>query len=142
MEERLEAYLIDCQENDEPLNIPEMALFLGFTSRSSLYEYAQRPGFTDAVKSACLRVEAQLVRDGMSARNPAAHIFILKNMGYSDHQTRQDTQIRIDLNKLPDHLLARLADGEHPYSVLAGSVREYLDIPEGEAVEIPPATKD
>ena len=49
-------------------------------------------------------------------------IFYLKTLRpekYRERVEMRGTLAHIDLTKLPDHLLARIAAGEHPYSVLA-----------------------
>ncbi len=57
---------------------------------------------------------------------PTGAIFALKNMGWSD---RQEVEVygllrNLNIDALPDHLVARLADGENPYSVLASAAAE------------------
>ena len=49
-------------------------------------------------------------------------IFLLKSLRpekYRERVEMRGTLANIDVTKLPDHLLARLAVGEHPFSVLA-----------------------
>lgn len=49
-------------------------------------------------------------------------IFLLKGAfpeKYADRRERRGTLANIDVTKLPDEALARIADGEHPHSVLA-----------------------
>ena len=55
------------------------------------------------------------------------NIFLLKGLRPEKYQERlgmevKDTLAHIDLSQLPDHLLARIAAGEHPLAVLASSV--------------------
>ncbi len=54
-------------------------------------------------------------------------IFLLKGLRPDVYQERVGMEVRgalahIDLSQLPDHLLARIAAGEHPLSVLASAV--------------------
>lgn len=65
------------------LTVTRMAYELGFTSRSSLYEYKEDQRFTDIIKRACLYIESNY--EAM-LHNPGCTgaIFALKNMGWSD----------------------------------------------------------
>ena len=94
-----------------------------------------RPGphdgqeFSDSVKRAKLLIENGYEVDLRKTGNPAGSIFALKNMGWSD---RHDVEFRggvgkVDLNKLPDALIARLAAGENLNAVLAGAVADGLN---------------
>ncbi len=54
-------------------------------------------------------------------------IFLLKGLRPDRYQERVGMEVRgtlahLDLNRLPDHLLQRIADGEHPYAVIASAV--------------------
>ncbi|MEE9296311.1 MAG: hypothetical protein V3W34_15300 [Phycisphaerae bacterium] len=52
-------------------------------------------------------------------------IFLLKGLRPERYQERievKGTLAHLDLNRLPDHLLQRIADGEHPLAVLASAV--------------------
>ena len=110
---------------EEPLTLTGMILHLGLSSRRVFDDYGDRPEFAYSVKRAKLLIENQYERK-LDRDKPAGAIFALKNMGWSD---RQEIEFRgvmgnIDLNKLPDDLIARLAAGEHPGSVLAGVLQQ------------------
>ena len=121
MERLVAEYVTKCHEKDEPLTPTGIILHLGLSSRQSLDQYAERPEFTDSVKRAKLLIENGYEVDLRRTGNPAGSIFALKNMGWSD---RQEVEVRgvlahLDISRLPDELVARLAAGENPISVLA-----------------------
>lgn len=67
----------------EPATITGLALFLGFDSRQSLYDYQEKPLFSGTIKAARARVEAAYERN-LSGSTPTGSIFALKNMGWRD----------------------------------------------------------
>jgi len=121
MERLVAEYITKCHDEDEPLTLTGIILHLGLSSRQSLDQYAERPEFTDSVKRAKLLIENGYEVDLRRTGNPAGSIFALKNMGWSDRQEFEIRGVlhRLDLNRLPDDLIARLAAGENPISVLA-----------------------
>lgn len=88
----IEAYFTACDETKRPYTVPGLALALGFSSRSSLFDYATRNAgheeFAATIKKAKLRIEAQRVEALVTCRgNPAGMIFDLKNnFGWRDQQ--------------------------------------------------------
>ena len=62
-----------------------LALALDFCERRSLYEYLEKPGFSAHVKKALTRIERNHERR-VTSGTPTGHIFVLKNMGWSDKQ--------------------------------------------------------
>lgn len=69
----------------EPPTITGLALFLGFESRQSIYDYEKNGQFSYTVKEARLRVENGYEKALMS-KNSTGAIFALKNFGWSDKQ--------------------------------------------------------
>ena len=68
----------------EPPTITGISLFLGFCSRSSLYEYEYKyPDFTDTIKAIRTRVEYEYEK-GLWGQSATGAIFALKNMGWQD----------------------------------------------------------
>jgi hypothetical protein len=67
----------------EPVAITALALFLGFDSRQSLYDYQEKPLFSCVIKRAGARVEAAYEKN-LSGNSPTGSIFALKNMGWRD----------------------------------------------------------
>jgi hypothetical protein len=70
-----------------PPTISGLALFLGFSNRTSLYEYEKESEYSDTIKRARSRCEEFVESNGMSGIvPPAMAIFALKNYGWSDKQ--------------------------------------------------------
>lgn len=69
----------------EPPSITGLALFLGFESRQSLYDYEDKPEFSYSIKRAKLRVEKNYEKYLLSQSATGA-IFALKNFGWADKQ--------------------------------------------------------
>lgn len=67
----------------KPITITGLALYLGFVSRQSLYDYEKIEEYSCAIKKARLRVE-QEYEAKLSRNNPTGSIFALKNMGWKD----------------------------------------------------------
>jgi hypothetical protein len=89
MESRIEDYFALCDNKTEPYTLADLALFLGFSSRQSLWEYrTRRPEFTDTIEKAKTAIEGQRVRAMLSGKqNTTGAIFDLKcNFGYQDKQ--------------------------------------------------------
>ena len=74
-----------CKTEQEPVTWTGLALFLGFSSRQSIDEYAKYDGFSDSVKKAKTLVEWEYEKRLIQG-HPAGPIFALKNMGWSDKQ--------------------------------------------------------
>lgn len=62
-----------------------LALFLGFTSRQSLYDYKKREEYTEIIERATLYVEMSY-ENQLGEKNVAGAVFALKNMGWRDKQ--------------------------------------------------------
>jgi hypothetical protein len=69
----------------EPPTITGLALYLGFASRQSFYDYEKDGEFSYVIKRARLRIETEYEKRLMG-NNPAGAIFALKNFGWSDKQ--------------------------------------------------------
>lgn len=82
----VEEYREHCADTGEPMTQTGMAMWLGFKSRQSFYDYAKRPEFEEAVKWARLVVENAYEQRLTTLRNPGGAIFALKNQGWSDRQ--------------------------------------------------------
>ena len=92
-----------------PLTITGLALFLGFESRQSVYDYSKHGEYSYIIKTAQLKVE-----NGYELRlfsdKPTGPIFALKNMGWVDNQAIDHTTAGESLNKGRD--LSKLTDEE------------------------------
>lgn len=88
--QRAEDYFALCASKEQRPTVNGLCLALGFSSRQSLHNYAQRPEFMDAVKAAQLRLEAEW-EQGLAGNSVAGTIFWLKNHGWTD-RTEQMVQ--------------------------------------------------
>jgi len=79
---KCEEYFLYCIDNKEKITITGLALYLGFNSRDTIYEYQKKKEFSDIIKRAMLVVENRY--EEQTERNPAGAIFVLKNMGWKD----------------------------------------------------------
>jgi len=78
----------------EPATITGLCLFLGFESRQSFHDYAKnenKPEFSYTIKKARLRIENAYEISLNYSKQPAAQIFVLKNMGWDDKQQLDHT---------------------------------------------------
>lgn len=93
-ETKVYEYQKHCKDTDEPVTWTGLALFLGFSSRQSIDEYANYEGFSDSVKKAKTFVEYHYELR-LNGDRPTGAIFALKNMGWADktevHQTTEST---------------------------------------------------
>lgn len=67
----------------EPATITGLALFLGFCSKQSLYDYGEKVEFTYPIKKARMLIECEYEKK-LSGQMPTGSIFALKNMGWQD----------------------------------------------------------
>ena len=79
---RAEAYFADCAEREAVPTVNGLSLALGMT-RETLLRYAEKPGFSDAVKMVRTRLEAAW-EERLAGPNAAGTIFWLKNQGWTD----------------------------------------------------------
>lgn len=97
----------------EPLTITGLALYIGFASRQSFYDYEKDGEFSYAIKRARLKIE-QSYEFALHGTSPTGAIFALKNFGWTDKQeVEQKTTIedkRLDLSNCTDEELRTLAE--------------------------------
>jgi len=93
LEKDIDAYFEERYEKHVPPTISGLALYLGFESRQSLYDYQDRPEFSDTIKKATARIEDYAERILLSGDGSATGaIFWLKNHKWAD-KTVQDVNI-------------------------------------------------
>lgn len=90
-----------------------LALFLGFESRQSVYDYEKNGEFSYIIKRARLMVENGYEKD-LRSEKPTGAIFALKNMGWTDkqeidHTTKGQALNGKDLTKLTDDELRTMS---------------------------------
>jgi hypothetical protein len=122
MDRLLDEYVALKAEAKEPVTLMGLILHLGLSSRESLDRYADRPEFADSVKKA-KSVIAETYERRLHGPQPAGAIFALKNMGWSDRidVDSRSLSANLDLSKLSDDQVRRLAAGEGTLSVLGGA---------------------
>ncbi len=81
--------------------ITGLALYLGFASRQSFYDYEKKNGFAYIIKRARLFIECEY-EEQLQAGNTIGAIFALKQMGWADTQELKVT----GLDKLGERLTA------------------------------------
>ena len=89
--EELRQRCVEYFESTENYTITGLALYLGFSSRGTLNEYAKKDNFSDIVKRAMLVVEQGY--EEMFHNGSNAGVFPLKNMGWSDKTEVSQTNI-------------------------------------------------
>lgn len=77
--------------------ITGLALFLGFESKQSMYDYEKKESFAYPIKRARMMIE-HAYEQNLHQDKPAGSIFALKNMGWVDKQEIDQTTRIIDLN--------------------------------------------
>ena len=90
---KVQEYLAEIKLNSEPATITGLALYLGFCSRQSFYDYENLKEFSYTIKKARLTIESkyEIALHGGNASGP---IFALKNLGWSDKQEiKQDLTV-------------------------------------------------
>lgn len=81
----------------ENASITGLALFLGFESRQSVYDYEKKgDDFSYTIKRARLRVEASYEQHLLS-KNATGAIFALKNFGWADKQEVTNTNVNMNV---------------------------------------------
>jgi hypothetical protein len=102
---KINEYFEYCTENEENITLTGLALYIGFSSRESLDDYAKKGDeYCYIVKRAKMVAE-----NAYETRGRTIDIFILKNMGYSDHSTMDLTNNGNSFNTLSDaELVSRL----------------------------------
>jgi len=92
----VDEYVKYCVDNNFPVTITGMALYLGFCSRQSLYDYEKDPKFSYSIKRAKGVVEA-FAEAGVHGNNAAGPIFLLKNFGWKDTQHNVNQTIEVEI---------------------------------------------
>lgn len=80
-----EKFFQQCEDDNKRPTVSGLALFLGFVSKQSLYDYEKNEEFSYPIKRALLRVEFGL-ESRLDQGAVAGIIFGLKNMGWKDTQ--------------------------------------------------------
>jgi hypothetical protein len=81
----IDSYFKTKHEKLENPTVSGLALYLGFESRQSFYDYEKDPVFSYTIKKARLRME-EWYESNLLTRNATGAIFALKNFGWTDKQ--------------------------------------------------------
>jgi len=98
---KVEQYFHDLQKEGyvRPATITGLALYLGFESRQSFYDYEDKDGFSYTIKRARLRIENEY-EEKLSGNNCTGSIFALKNLGWKDKtETELSGQVGVIWNE-------------------------------------------
>ena len=112
--EELQEAVDDYFNGNDRVTLSGLALYLGFDSRQTLYNYGERDEFLDIIKKARMTVEATYEERLIYEPNQTGVIFSLKNMGWKDskHLDHQSS----DGSMSPPKTLAELYDEERQSS--------------------------
>jgi hypothetical protein len=76
--------------NPEKLTVTGMALYLGFASRQSIYDYVTKEDFSYVIKRALMVIENKY-ESMLDSKSVTGAIFALKNMGWKDKTEVEQT---------------------------------------------------
>lgn len=76
-------YFLLCIQKETRPTVTGLALYLGFASKQSIYDYEKDEKFSYPIKRALTMIENEL-EARLSGNNVAGIIFALKNMGWKD----------------------------------------------------------
>jgi hypothetical protein len=85
LQKACDKYFEQCIENEIPATITGLTLALGFCTRKSLLDYAEKIEFVNIIKRSRLRVECEYEKR-LFGNSPTGAIFALKNMDWHDRQ--------------------------------------------------------
>lgn len=94
---KIDEYFENLKSEKKNPSITGIALYLGFESRQSFYDYEKHKEFSYVIKKARLQIE-NFYEEKLLSRNTVGAIFALKNMGWSD---KQEIQGQLQINELP-----------------------------------------
>lgn len=108
-DERVDAYIAECKEKEEPVLLTGMILALGMNSKNTFYEYENYPEFSDSVKKARLLVEMEYEKRLCTLPSATGSIFALKNFGWRD---KVENEVSGKLDVSVERPLSELFDDE------------------------------
>lgn len=77
-------YFESVAESHRPPTVTGLTLFLGLDAKSTLYEYAKKPEFSNPIKRALTTIEQYHEESAAGGDKCVGNIFILKNFGWKD----------------------------------------------------------
>ena len=88
LKKKADEYFAEAIERNWKITITGLALWLGFQSRQSIYDYEKHGEFSYVIKRARLKVE-NAYESRLYEPNAGGAIFSLKNMGWKDKQEHE-----------------------------------------------------
>jgi len=105
LELSIETYFATLKKG-QPATITGLALYLGFESRQSFYDYEKREPYTYTIRRARLAIESLYEAALTTAKSAQGAIFALKNFGWRDELSYNLIDMRAATAALfPDELL-------------------------------------
>lgn len=99
--EELEKKIDEYFEDVTKPTITGLALFLGFESRQSFYDYEKNGNFSYIIKRARLHIES-IYEESLHSQSCTGAIFALKNFGWKDKQEVEQNGIMTNINLTVD----------------------------------------
>jgi hypothetical protein len=108
LQEEIIKYFEQTTENNERPTVTGLALFLGFASKQSLYDYEKNDKFSYPIKRALTMIECELEKR-LENQSVSGIIFALKNMGWTDKvQTEHSGELK------QTQIIYQLSSGNEP----------------------------
>lgn len=99
LETQIKDYYEWAESQEKPLTFSGLAYHLGFSSRQSIWEYANRKDeLSLPIKRAMLKIESDY-EEALRTKSCTGAIFALKNRGWSDKQEIEHSTTDEDGNK-------------------------------------------
>lgn len=101
MQAKIDQYYMSLQLSDDFPTVTGLALYLGFASRQSMYDYKSKGEFSYIIKRALCVIENEYEKK-LSGNNTSGAIFALKNMEWKDKTELGHSfdDEKVDLSKL------------------------------------------
>lgn len=96
----------------QPPTVTGLALHLGFSSKSTLYDYGKQYMFSDHIKAALTRIEQYHEIAVSMGEKCTGNIFLLKNFGWHDSVKTDITTNGENLNSAPTIVFKKFKDDE------------------------------
>jgi hypothetical protein len=108
LQEEIIKYFEQTTETKERPTVTGLALFLGFASKQSLYDYEKNERFSYPIKRALTMIECELEKR-LENQSVSGIIFALKNMGWTDKvQTEHSGELK------QTQIIYQLSSGNEP----------------------------
>jgi hypothetical protein len=98
LQEQIDLYFEDRKDLGRPPTIEGLAVFLGFSSRQSIYDYGLRPEFSYIIERAKTRIFTELMEMGLLGDYNASLVKLIatSHQGYTD-SNKQDLNAKVSL---------------------------------------------